>query len=128
MAKQDITRSRDIELLVTSFYKRVAKAPVINHFFTDTSWDTHMQTMVRFWENALFYTGNYQGNPMEIHRHIHHIKKLDSIHFDTWLQLFEATVDDLFEGEVANLAKQKARNIATVMQIKILEMQQQSHY
>jgi hemoglobin len=34
--------------------------------------------------------------------------------------LFTKTVDQLFEGEHADLAKQRAVSIATVMQLKIL--------
>ena len=37
-----------------------------------------------------------------------------------WLQLFTSTVDELFEGEKAELAKQRAMSIATVMQLKLL--------
>ncbi|MEJ7676618.1 MAG: hypothetical protein WKG06_01825 [Segetibacter sp.] len=52
---------------------------------------------------------------------MHHFKKLQRKDFERWLQLFNKTVDDLFEGEKAELAKQRALSIATVMQIKILE-------
>jgi len=40
-------------------------------------------------------------------------------HFQKWLLLFTETVDQLFEGEKAELAKQRATSIATVMQIKM---------
>jgi hypothetical protein len=40
--------------------------------------------------------------------------------FQQWVHLFTSTVDELFAGEKALLAKQRAVSISTVMQIKIL--------
>jgi hemoglobin len=37
------------------------------------------------------------------------------------MHLFTATVDELFEGEKAELAKQRAISISTVMRIKITQ-------
>lgn len=89
-------------------------------------WDKHLQVLYSFWNNMLFYTGGYYGNPLEVHKTMHHFKKLQRKHFDCWLQLFNETVDDLFEGEKAELAKQRALSIATIMQLKILEEQDQT--
>jgi hemoglobin len=47
---------------------------------------------------------------------------LQKHHFDTWLRYFKATVDELFEGERAFLAKERATSIATVMQIKMAQL------
>ena len=83
--------------------------------------------MCDFWENALFYTGGYSGNPMNLHKHLHHIRPLDNKHFARWVQLFVETVDQLFKGEKANLAKEKAAGIASVMESKILEYRKVQH-
>jgi len=40
-------------------------------------------------------------------------------HFQRWIHLFTETVDELFEGNTSELAKQRATSIATVMQIKM---------
>jgi hemoglobin len=40
-------------------------------------------------------------------------------HFQRWTELFTATVDEMYKGEKAELIKQRAMSIATVMQIKI---------
>ncbi len=42
-------------------------------------------------------------------------------HFQRWILLFNETVDELFKGEKAELIKQRALSISTVMQIKILQ-------
>jgi hemoglobin len=76
--------------------------------------------MYQFWENTIFYTGSYEGNPMELHKHLHRLIPLTLEHFKQWNFLFIKTVDELFEGVNANLAKQRAVSISAVMQIKIL--------
>ena len=119
--KKDIESKADIELLVNSFYDKVKVDPVIGPFFTELvkiNWDKHLPVMYSFWENTLFFTGSYSGNPMKMHQKLNDIFHLDAKHFDRWVKLFTTNVDELFAGEKAELAKQRARSIATVMQIK----------
>lgn len=120
--KNDITNRVDIELLINSFYKKVKKDPVIAFFFTDivpVNWDAHLPIMYGFWENIIFYSGTYEGNPMAKHKAIHQKCPMKMEHFQRWTSLFTETVEELFEGEKAELAKQRAMSIATVMQIKM---------
>lgn len=76
--------------------------------------------MFDFLENVLFYTGGYEGNPMIIHQHLNRVVPLTKPHFKKWEELFIQTVDELFDGTNAILAKQRALSISTVMQIKII--------
>ncbi len=124
--KKEIETIEDIKLLIDHFYKQVIEDPVIGHIFTTiikVNWEKHLPVMYSFWENTLFYTGTYAGNPMMIHQRIHKIAGLTVQHFDRWTALFNSTVDSHFEGEKAELAKQRALSIATVMKIKILNDQ-----
>ena len=124
--KKEIENFADVQLLVRSFYNKVLKDEKLGHYFAyafEHHWDKHLDTLDRFWNNLLFFTGGYEGNPMQIHKTLHHFKHLDKAAFDRWIQLFLLTVDDLFEGEKAELAKQRAYSIATMMQIKILHPQ-----
>ena len=121
--KKDIETKTDIELLVNTFYEKVKKDDTIGPIFTEivkVNWEQHLPVMYRFWENSLFYTGTYEGNPMEIHKHLHRAVPLSPEHFNRWTTIFTTTVDELFEGKTATLAKQRAVSIATVMQVKIL--------
>jgi hemoglobin len=123
LMRNDIKSRADIELLINNFYEKVKTDPVIGYIFTDVvkvDWGKHLPVMYSFWENTLFYTGTYSGNPMIIHQRIHQIVHLNAQHFDQWTALFSSTVDNLFEGEKAELAKQRANSIVTVMKIKIL--------
>jgi hemoglobin len=121
--KKDIENMQDIQLLVNSFYEKVKADPLIGFIFTDIvkiHWERHLPVMYDFWENTLFYTGTYTGNPMEMHQHLHHVIHLTTAHFDRWTLLFTSTVDELFTGVKATLTKQRAISISAVMQIKIL--------
>jgi len=121
--KPDITGRKDIEVLVTRFYDKVKADDTIGFIFNDiakVNWEKHLPVMFDFWENVLFFTGGYEGNPMDIHQHINRVVPLTKAHFTRWNELFTQTVDEWFEGANANLAKQRALSISTVMQIKIL--------
>jgi len=120
--KKDIESRDDIELLVKSFYEKVKIDPVIGSIFTDiarVNWEKHLPVMFDFWENTIFYTGSYSGNPMKSHQNLNKLFPLTKEHFSRWNQLFASTIDELFEGDKAVLAKQRAISISTVMQLKL---------
>lgn len=123
--KKDIEDKKDIELLVNSFYEKVKTDSSINFFFSKVvpvDWEKHLPVMYTFWENIIFHSGGYTGNPMQVHASLHAKRPLQKAHFEKWIELFNTTVDELFEGEKASQAKQRAYAIATVMQIKISAM------
>ena len=121
--KKDIATRKDIELLVDTFYDKVKRDAVIGFIFTDVAkvnWEKHLPIMYNFFENMLFYTGGYTGNPMELHKKINNYLQLTTEHFNQWESVFSNTVDELFEGEKAELVKQRAISISKIMQLKIL--------
>ncbi len=120
--KKDITSGKDIEILVDEFYSKIRKDEQIGFIFSDiakVNWEKHLPIMYSFFENMLFYTGSYTGNPMELHKHINRLFPLTGEHFRQWNHLFSTTVDELFAGQTAELVKQRAKSISAVMQIKI---------
>lgn len=122
--KKDITSRKDIELLIKIFYEKVTVDQLLGPIFNDVAninWEKHLPIMCNFWENLLFFTGTYQGNPMELHKHLHKMKHLEAVHFQQWNHLFISTIDQLFEGKNALIAKQRAMNISSVMQFEILK-------
>ncbi|MCX6182971.1 MAG: group III truncated hemoglobin [Bacteroidetes bacterium] len=124
MVKRDIENRADIEALVNAFYLKVEKDDVIRHFFTDVvklDWSKHIPVMYDFWESILLNTHNYKGNPMPAHVSLNEKSPMKKEHFDRWIQLFSATIDELFQGEKAEQAKTRALSIATVMQIKMIQ-------
>lgn len=121
--KDDIKNRADIERLVNTFYDKVKQDDVIGFIFNDVAevnWDKHLPVMYDFWENIIFLTNQYIGNPMSVHIRLNEQVRFTKEHFHRWIQLFTGTVDELFEGRKANLAKEKAAGIAAIMETKII--------
>ncbi len=123
--KKDIGTREDLLLLVNNFYNKLLADDSINYLFTDVAninLEHHLPVLVDFWHSVLFQTGTYQKNAMQPHLDLHQKSPLTKHHFETWLRFFKETVDENFEGEIAFIAKERATSIATVMQIKIIQL------
>jgi hemoglobin len=120
----DIGTRADLELLIKKFYDKLLVDETVGFLFTETvqlDREEHLPKLVDFWEDQLLGSKKYAGNPMKVHMNIHLKEPLTKEHFDRWLLHFNQTVDGLFAGPRAHLAKERALSIATVMQIKILQ-------
>lgn len=118
----DIGSRNDIEFLVRGFYDKVIKDPAIGFIFNDiikVNWEVHLPIMYDFWETILLHEIKYSNNTMGVHFEINRKIKLEEKHFNRWIELFTLTVDDLYQGEIAELAKKRAQSIAAVMLFKM---------
>ena len=119
---EDIKDKKDLEILFDLFYNKAINNKSIGYFFTKIvpiNLKEHLPVIVSFWENNLFFTGGYKNNLVKIHQNIHQISALKYPHYDTWIQLLNESVDELFKGENAERLKTNALSIATVMKIKV---------
>jgi hemoglobin len=119
---KDIESRADIELLLEEFYTKAFKDDLISHFFIEVvplNLEEHIPVIADFWESVLLDAKGYRKNVMEVHLNISQKSKIQKEHLDRWVQLFIGTVDELFEGHKATIAKQRAASIATMMNIKI---------
>lgn len=119
---KDIETRVDLELLLRAFYNRLLSDSSINYMFTDVAkinLEEHLPHITDFWEQSLFYTGNYRKNVLQIHQDLNSKEKLTEVHFTIWLSNFNDTVDAMFKGENSDKIKTRALSIATVMKIKI---------
>ena len=118
-AKTDITNREDVSLLVNSFYKKIRKddilGPIFNTIISD--WDAHLELLTDFWETQLFLKRKYHGNPVTAHQEVDDKTNhtISSEHFGFWLNLWFETLDELFEGEVAWIAKNRAQKMSTML-------------
>jgi len=122
--KKDIENRADIELMVDTFYEKVLADKLLGYIFQDVAkvnWSTHIPILYNFWENIILFTGSYEGNPVNLHKHLHSIEPLNKTHFDRWNKLFILTVNQLFEGEKAELAKERALSISGIISAKVLQ-------
>lgn len=110
----DIRSKQDVEQLVDQFYDRVLKDELLAPFFSKLNFSAHLPKMVHFWSFVLLDEPGYTTNVTEKHANM----TLNKALFDRWVNLFSETVDSLFEGEKANLAKQRAAIMGWTMAIK----------
>lgn len=110
--KPDISNPADIRSLIDSFYEKVQTDEAIGFIFNDVAkvdWPHHLPVMYAFWEFLLLGTPDaYRGNPIQKHADLHQKIPLKAEYFDRWLHLFKTSVDELFEGPVAENAKFRA--------------------
>ena len=121
-SKTDISTRADIEKFIINFYEKVKKDETIGFIFNHVvkmNWEHHIPIIVDFWETILLDNPVYKRNAMEIHYVLNKKVRLEKAHFDTWIRLFTETVDELYEGKKAVLAKTRARSIAGLMQFKM---------
>lgn len=121
--KPDIQSREDLEIIISSFYKKLTSDHLLFPFFEEIvkskSLEHHLSIIVDFWQDILFQTYRYKNNPMQKHLDFHQKMKFEKEHFTLWLQYLTETVDEKFEGENALNMKTRASSIATVMQLKM---------
>ncbi|ADY54170.1 hypothetical protein Pedsa_3641 [Pseudopedobacter saltans DSM 12145] len=115
----DIRSRQDIENVINLFYDKIKTDKTLSFFFTEViqvDWPKHLIAMADFWENVLFFTGDYEGNPLETHKGIYQKQKTELVHFERWLKIFYQTIDKHYKGANAEKMKTHAKGIASVMQ------------
>lgn len=115
----DISTDADIKTLIDHFYARVMKDPIIGFLFTDVAaidLEHHLPKIYAFWNWQLLAIPGYSGRTFETHVRLDDRAAMTGDHFHRWLYLFTTSVDALFAGPVAEVAKQRAANIANSMQ------------
>lgn len=115
----DITNKTDIMLFVDSFYNKIRQDKLLGSIFTakiaDNGWETHLERMYSFWNTVLLGQKDYRGNPFSKHASL----PIQQIHFDHWLQLFSATINEHFQGKKAEEAKMRAAKMAVLFESKL---------
>ena len=116
----DITTEDDIRTLVDSFYSEALRDPLLGPIFMDVAKldvEKHLPLMYSFWSTMLLGAGTYRRQTLLAHLKLQ--EHLAPAHFARWLELFERTLDTHFIGPTAEMARQRARNIAAVMQARM---------
>ena len=97
----DIESRADCERLVRAFYGRALEDPIIGFIFVDVAkldLEAHVPRLTSFWETILLGAQSYGGGAFRPHAQLHGKVRLRRGHFERWLALWRATVDELFAG------------------------------
>ena len=115
---RDIETLKDIHLLVDKFYAKVIEDRTIGVFFNqrlEGRWEAHHKKLYRFWHTVLLRRPDYFGNPVPMHFNMN----LKKEHFDHWLEVWCETVDEMYEGTIAERAKFRGKTMAMAFYSKI---------
>lgn len=117
-APMDDAREAEIGRLIDRFYENCRADPVLGPVFEAhiDDWDAHLARMRDFWTSAIYRTGRYAGNPLELHRGI---GELAPEHFDRWLVLWEHTVRQVVRTDVAGDLVEFPRRVARAMAARL---------
>ena len=114
----DLADRADVEALLRRFYGRVFDDATLAEPFAELrvkGLGSHLPVMCDFWETVLFRAGLYHGNALLVHRQLDDRHPLCGTHFARWLTLWNATLDEMYQGPVAQRAKVQAGRIAKSM-------------
>jgi hemoglobin len=119
---RDIENREDLANLMDAFYSKMLKDKEVGYIFTDVAklnLEHHLPLLTDFWTNALFHTGGYKNNVVQIHKDLNEKEKLTPAHFKRWLLLLEETIDENYQGEVAEKMKLRAQQVGMTIQAKL---------
>jgi len=128
--KKDLLNREDVHILVSTFYGRIRKdvylAPIFEKHIDD--WEQHFEHLTNFWEANLFFGKNFKGNPLRKHLTVDAAEdySINEQHFGVWLNHWIQTLDDLYEGENATMAKNRARKIGTFLHVHMFQAKPRS--
>jgi hemoglobin len=127
MQLRDIENRADVFLLVSTFYAKIKLdsfiGPIFLEAIPENEWESHLEKLTDFWETNLFFVRNFKGNPMKAHKDLdaQFNHTIEQKHFGKWLEMWFTTVNELFSGTKAYEAKERARNIASILFLKMFE-------
>ena len=123
MEKRELNTRANINFLVRTFYSKVRQDDLIGPIFNAQvdDWEAHFERLTDFWEANLLWAPTYRGNPVKVHVQVDqtHEEDITPVHFGRWIQLWFGTLNEHFTGEMAELAKGRARNMSTHLFMKM---------
>ncbi len=116
--KREVCSLDDIKFLVDQFYQKVQENELLGPVFSTViknKWPQHLEKMYRFWETVLLEKQTYKGRPFPPHAKL----AVHQQHFDTWLDIWQQTINEHFKGSIAEEAKWRANKMAEMFISKI---------
>lgn len=106
----------DLVGLLTTFYATVAQDPLLAPYFAVVDMREHIPRIADFWSTMLFHTGRYTGSAFRPHLAM---PGLTPEHFAHWLATLEQTIDDRWQGPIADRMKDLGHRVAWSMQLRL---------
>lgn len=113
----DLNTETQIDILIEKFYAKVSVHEILGPFFKETNWEYHVPRIRAFWYFILLDKPGFKGNIYDAHVN----RQIKKVHFDIWVQIFCDVIDEHYQGEVAEKAKSKAKELALLFSWKLTE-------
>src|SRR5689334_793003 len=91
-------RDEDLQGLLTTFYDRIERDPLLAPYFRDLDMRQHIPRIADFWSTILFQTRRYSDNAFRPHLEM---PGLTPEHFAHWVATLEVVVDATWRGPAA---------------------------
>lgn len=120
-----IKSREDINEIIRKFYGQVRDNDILGPIFTkaipEEEWDFHMEKITDFWDSAVFGSMSFKGNPATSHVNLDQKNnyKITQEHFAIWLNHWNETINENYEGEIAENMKMRARKMAAGLYLGI---------
>lgn len=114
----DVQNMEDVKRLVDLFYGKVQQDDLLDPIFNGfakVDWPQHLPKMYAFWGGMILGEPGYAGRPFPPHVPL----PVTAEHFQRWLGLFHATIDENFAGPNAQRAKAAASSIAHTFAMRL---------
>lgn len=123
--KNTVENREDLALLVRAFYAKVRADHELGPFFNETisDWEEHLEKLTDFWESTIFNVRKFKGNPAIAHAEVdrNFDNRITPNEFGIWLNYWIETINENFEGEKAELLKERARRMGTHLYVSIFQ-------
>lgn len=108
--REELRDPTQVGELVRRFYQAVLQDGLLGPIFEgmELDWGVHLPKMVDFWSDRVFGTNEYRGNAVGAHQPVLDRFGFGDAELDRWLELWTETVEELFTGEGAERAVERA--------------------
>jgi hemoglobin len=119
----DLDSRTQIHHLVVGFYRDVALDDLLGPVFgevAEVDWSAHIPRLIDYWCRVLLGHPGYDGYSIAPHHRVHDLEAFRPELFDRWYRLFVDTLDDGWQGPIAENAKAHAERIAGSLARRLL--------
>lgn len=108
--RAELCEPAQVAELVRRFYQAVVQDGLLGPIFEgmELDWGVHLPKMVDFWCDRLLGTNDYRGNAVGAHQAVLDRFPFGEAELARWLELWTETVDELFVGDGAERAVERA--------------------
>lgn len=127
MSKSDITSAADITFLIETFYQRTLQNPELAFFLEPISRQAqHRNRVTDYWVSHLMRSGSSMIPMKPLLDVVRSLDEpLERYHFEEWSRMWKATIDEFFEGEKANEAKEHGHYLSRFLYMKSMLVREQ---